>query len=85
MPCYVALMLFIFIPSMVHTWESIGQVVIVPNLVNLSFDPSGNLALVAANGVFLLNNQIKSSNNSGVSFDSSCIINSMFFLLIFYF
>ena len=68
---------------MVHTWESIGQVVIVPNLVNLSFDPSGNLALVAANGVFLLNNQTRSTNNSGVALDSSCIINSKILLLKF--
>jgi hypothetical protein len=42
---------------------------IVPNLVDISFDSKGNLALVALNGVFLLNNQLRSTNTSVVSLD----------------
>ncbi len=49
---------------------------LVPDLVDLLFDSKGNLALVASNGVVLLNNQTRRTNNSGVSLDSSCIINS---------
>jgi len=42
---------------------------IVPNLVDISFDSKGNLALVALNGVFLLNDQSRSTNTSVVSLD----------------
>jgi hypothetical protein len=48
---------------------------LVSNLVDISFDSKGNLALVAINGVFLLNNQTRRTNTSVVSLDSSCIIN----------
>jgi hypothetical protein len=51
---------------------------LVPDLLDLSFDSKGNLALVASNGVFLLNNQSRSTNNSGVSLHSACIVDSKF-------
>ena len=73
----------IYIYSFSGSYSGVNWTSIVPNLVDLSFDSSGNLALVASNGVFLLNNQTRSSNNSGVSLDSSCIINSRFLLIYF--
>ncbi len=75
----------IYIYSINGSYLGVNWTSIVPDLVDLSFDSKGNLALVALNGVFLLNNQSRSTNNSGVSLDSSCIINSKFINnLIFY-
>jgi hypothetical protein len=66
----------IYIYSFNGSYLGVHWTSIVPNLVDLSFDSKGNLGLVASNGVFLLNNQSRITNNSGVSLDSSCIINS---------
>ncbi len=66
----------IYIYSINGSYLGVNWTSIVPDLVDLSFDSKGNLALVALNGVFLLNNQTRSTQNSGVSLDSSCIINS---------
>jgi hypothetical protein len=68
----------IYIYFMNGSYLGVNWTSIVPNVVDLSFDSSRNLALVDSNGVFLLNNQTRSSNNTRVSLDSSCIVNSRF-------
>ena len=71
----------IYIYSFNGSYLGVNLTSIVPSLIDLSFDTSGHLALVAQNGVFLLNNQTRSLKNSEVSLDSSCIINSRFLLI----
>jgi hypothetical protein len=66
----------IYIYSCNGSYLGVKWTSIVPDLVDLSFDSKGNLALVGLNGVFLLNSQSSSKTNSGVSHDLSCIINS---------
>ncbi len=68
----------IYIYSFNGSYLGVNWTSIVPDLVDLSFDSKGNLAHVSSNGVFLLNNQSRSTNNYTVSLDSSCIINSKF-------
>lgn len=48
----------------------------IPNLSDMSFDNYGNLVLVATNGIFIMNNETRPINNTGISLDTSCIVNS---------
>ena len=73
----------IYIYSFNGSYLGVNWTSIVPSLVDLSFDTSGNLVLVASNGVFLLNNQTRNTNSSGVSIDSSCIVNSEFINILY--
>jgi hypothetical protein len=68
----------IYMYSFNGSYLGVNWTSIVPDLVDLSFDSKGNLGLVASNGVFLLNNQSRITNNSGVSLHSSCIVDSKF-------
>ena len=73
----------IYIYSSNGSYLGVNWTSIVPSLIDLSFDSSGNFVLVASNGVFLLNNQTRTTNNSGISIDSSCIINSEFINILY--
>ena len=49
---------------------------LVPQVIDMSFDSHGDLVLVATKGLFIMSNQTRIVNNTYVSADKGCIVNS---------
>ena len=72
----------IYLYSVNGTYLGLHFNALVPSVTDMSFDSHGDLVLVASNGLFIMSNFSRVVNNTGLSADKQCIVNSMSLILL---
>jgi hypothetical protein len=73
----------VYLYSVNGTYLNVKIQSLVPSVIDISFDSLGDLVFVASNGIFKMSNYTRVVNNIDLSADRQCIVNSMFFILLF--
>ena len=72
----------IYLYSVNGTYLGLNFNALAPSVIYMSFDSHGDLVLVSSNAIFIMGNYSRVVNNTGLSADKQCIVNSMSLILL---